>query len=158
MSKSCVVRPDVPELFIEPEIVGAPLWVWKLSLAAGPGVHRGELRLAVQSCSWKTGSPWVRAHAFSWLAQIKLPNCVPGEAESSSGVSWHFQNAFQNLRHPHFPFPSEANTVSAEKLERFFLNLDCFIWQLLLIWRTSQDAISLIVHSFYRFLGNIPNV
>lgn len=80
-------EPVCSQLSTEPEIVGALLWVRNLSLAAGPGRRRGELWLVVKSHRWKPSSAWVWAHAFSLLAQIKLPNCVPGEAEGLSRVS-----------------------------------------------------------------------
>lgn len=96
---------------------GTPVGL-KPSLAAGFGVCKGKLWAPVKSRRWKAGTAGLWTHAFSALAQIKLPNAVPGEAGGLSRVSKHFLTALSSRAS--MPFLFSSDTVTAERPKRAF--------------------------------------
>lgn len=133
---------------------GSENFPWQLGLVSTEGSWGSQFnhaagKQAALECGLMLSPGWPKLSCLTvFLGRQKVRQ---GSANISKMLSriWGIRISLSQVRQTQSPQRSSKG---------FFLNLDCFIWQLLLIWRTSQDAISLIVHSFYRFLGNIPNV
>lgn len=113
-----------PALYWTRNCQGTPVGL-KPSLAAGLGVCRVELWLLVKSRRWKAGTAGLWTHAFSLVAQIKLPNAVPGEAGGLSRVSKHFLTALSSKAS--IPFLSLQWHCRCRIAWMSFLNSDCFV-------------------------------